>query len=535
MDERPEDYLRNSIVVAQEVINKIVNQGSDQLYENFLTRKIVPFSRDWLSGMIVSLVEKQCLRTDRSSAEVWAEEKEPKACSIDTWARNAVPVKTKVKAPQAEQITVVTQPDARSIVSYSSRRSVMNRGQKAGKSVGKIKETATIEEKIAPMPIHQEKSEINEIEEELRYRKEREMKRKKEDAERVKKMKDEEMEKEKKIQKEAEEIKKKNFTYDHKGKILYVNQVKVEAMPESFINVKYSSQGPPTDEPKKPIKKKPIREFVPIKRTKTAPTQEKEWVKNITSVQNPMIELIKLTPGVTYIEGGRSKCNPDAADSFKTISRKQYNDLYQPKLEKVADQSAFIAEKKSSSASSLDSSKKASESKNELLDIIPDYEDAPVEPETRPKVGMSLSPVRQHGKIMQYAGVVNLDISAGPTEKFNADIINNKNWGLNPPLQEPKVIERIPKKPSVKQLRELYGNIVKKPRDAPFITPGELWEANAKKIRRPRDRPNIERVEKKTRMPPPPYGFTMINALPDINGLGASVSGKTLNKSDIIK
>lgn len=78
-------------------------------------------------------------------------------------------------------------------------------------------------------------------------------------------------------------------------------------------------------------------------------------------------------------------------------------------------------------------------------------------------------------------------------------------------------------------MRELYGDILKKPKDKPFITPKELWENKAPQMKKPRDRPNIERVDKKTRMPPPPYGYTMINAFPEMIGLGSLGNGNSMS------
>jgi hypothetical protein len=293
------------------------------------------------------------------------------------------------------------------------------------------------------------------------------------------------------------------------------------------------------------IKKKTLREFVSVKRLKTAPQQEKDWVKNATLVQQQLFEAIKLSPGVTIIEGTKTKLPPsETPDIFRTMSRKDYINLHKPKSElgykknSTPGTTGMFGNKNSSSKGSLESMKKTQDSKKDFFDMIPDYDDEAGDDDFREKIVPSITPTksRNHGKIIQYGADYKLDISAGPNEKFNMELIHNNKWGLNPPAKEPKVLERLPKKPTAKELREIYGYIVKKPKDKPFVTPSELWEGKGPKIKKPRDRPNIERVEKKTRMPPPPYGYTMINALPEIGGLSVShMSGKSLNKSGIFK
>ena len=82
-------------------------------------------------------------------------------------------------------------------------------------------------------------------------------------------------------------------------------------------------------------------------------------------------------------------------------------------------------------------------------------------------------------------------------------------------MKKPVVPDRLPKRPSSKDLIEIYGDIMKKPKDQPFITTKELWNMKGEKLKKPKERAFIEKIEKKTRMPAPRFGLTMINALPD--------------------
>jgi PAS domain-containing protein len=535
MNEKPEDYLKNSEFLAAEALNLIIAQGAEQLYERYISTKCVPYSVDFLVSAFASVFELRSIRHEPSGFEVWEEDSEPRASPIDNWARNTVPVITKVKLPKSEPATTFA-PDTKSVKSYSSRRS-MARLPKSSSIKAKVNETVSIEEGILPVPIPQDKTEVNEEEEFLRQRKEREMKKRKEDSERLKKMKDEEADREKKLQKEAEDMKKKVFTYDHRGKIIYVNPVKCESLPENFAECRFISQEPPVEEKKPKSRKKSTNDFSAVKRVKTAPAHEREWVKNVTSIQPSLIEAISLNHNVTFIEGNRTKYPPvEKAEDGRTMTRKEYLMNYQSKQEAhvVIDKNEKN-EKKSSSISSIDSARKGMDSKKDIFEIIPDYEDIPADRPDPSRGNRSVPPARSmtHGRIVQYGSGAKLDSSMGPMDKFNSEIMNNRNWGVNPPLKEPTIIDRRPLKPDIKQLRDVYGNILKKPKDVPFISANELWSENEKKLKKPRDRPFIERIEKKTRMPPPPYGFTMINALPELNPLAASgVSNKSLNRSE---
>lgn len=275
-------------------------------------------------------------------------------------------------------------------------------------------------------------------------------------------------------------------------------------------------------------------EIMPAKRNKTAPLSEQEWVKNLTAGQQAMFDVIKLSPGVVLVDGVRSKQCTDNIDEPKTMSRKEYEKLSKVPLASAGGATIGKLERRSSVGSSIDSELKNNEGKGGFFDSIPDFEELKDVP-GESHLSSSMSPVRtrkSYGKVVRFGNSFEINENSGPTDRFNAEILKNKNWGLNPPNKDPRVIERMPKKATNTELRELYGDIVKKPKDKPFITPKELWESQGPYIKKPRDRPNIERIEKKTRMPPPPYGFTMINALPEISGLGNSMlSHRSMNES----
>ena len=511
------------------IIDSIINSGAKMLYDNYLASKSLDHSVSSISTMVLSVVELKFMRNDPGEKAVWAEDEEVIPSSIDNWARHAIPVKKKVKVPKIEETqNVIT--DSKSITSFTSRRSKLGRGGKSSKTRN-VKENNSIDETPVPVPISQEVIVEDPEEEYLRSRKERIQKKIKEDKERMQKYKEEEEAKEKKMQKDAEEIRNKSFTYDFKGKIVLITPIKYDDNPLTRTAIRYLSQDPVMETERKTTAKVYRRtSILPAKKSRGVPPQEQEWVRNMTGNQPTMIDSIKLSPGVTYSDGIRTKYPAETLPDGKNLTRKQYNAMY-------LNQSSMGANiipnpvKKSLSMSSVDSGKDSPQEKKDYLDGIPDYDNS-VEIEYQAQGDFSLSPVRSsnhHGRIIKYGRSVDVTDNMGPNEKFNTEIIKNKNWGNNPPATEPKIYERIPKKASKKEIKELFGDILKKPKDKPFITLNELWEVRGSYIKRPRDRPNIERVEKKTRMPPPPYGFTMINALPEIPGLGGSFIGKSIS------
>jgi hypothetical protein len=222
---------------------------------------------------------------------------------------------------------------------------------------------------------------------------------------------------------------------------------------------------------------------------------------------------------VTFVDGNRVKYPPtmQSSTSHKTLTRKEYH--IQTTLN-TKNTSLHILDKKSSHVSSQESFRKNSRlnSKRDLLDEIPDYDNLG---DVIEESHLDIIPIqyqKHHGKITLYGPGYEYN-EGSPLNKFNSEIMRNKNWGTNPGMKKPALPERLPKRPNSKDLREIYGDIIKKPKDQPFITSKELWDMQGSKIKKPKERPYLEKVEKKTRMPAPRYGFTMINALPDYEEL----------------
>lgn len=529
--EESEDIFSSAEIVVHDLIEELIQKGSESLYDRYLEERSTGFSVKSTLAVLSSTIELFLYRREPGEPKIWEEAAEPNPSSVDTWVRKAVPMK-KVVAMNKLSSPTVTLPDAKSVISHSTRRTLQQRLGRTNRGRN-TKENEVIDEPTLAVPIEDDAIEMDEEIESLRNLKERQAKKKKDEQQRLKSIKEEEEAKEKKIQKDSETMKNKAFTYDYGGKIVLIAPPKMENLPNLNQTARFEIQEPVVEEVKVQKKRKTL-DILPAKRNKTAPLSEQEWVKNLTTGQQAMFDVIKLSPGVALIDGVRSKQCVDNTNEPKTMTRKEYNSLQKTSLASAGGIAAGKLERRSSVGSSIDSELKNNEGKGGFFDSIPDFEELKDVPGTS-HLSSSMSPVRtrkSYGKVVKFGNSFEINESSGPTDKFNAEILKSKNWGLNPPNKDPRVIERVPKKSTNSDLRELYGDIVKKPKDKPFITPKELWEAQGPYIKKPRDRPNIERIEKKTRMPPPPYGFTMINALPEISGLGNSmISHRSVNES----
>jgi Domain of unknown function (DUF4639) len=507
------ETLSEAFEVARITIEEILDEGAEALYLIYIAQKSIPFGIKCSIESVISILELNYIRHEPVEANSWIENSEPVPCSIDTWARNAIPTQKKFIMPQPQ--FNLSQPDAKSVKSHkslrSSRTAIGRRVPKPGKT---NKGGETIEEAPQPFPMIQTKPPMTEREEILRIKKENEFKKKSEENERIKKLKEELEENEKKLRKETAEMRNKQFTYDYHKNIMFVNPLKYDLIPKMFSEVEFKTLDKVL-EPTNTVTFHNKKNLEDVNRLKTAPVRDQEWVRNITSVQPSLFDSIKVNEGVVFVDGNRSKYpNTVHSASHKTLTTKEYKILANPSLKLLPNN--FQSDRKLLSATGHESYRKGSglSPKRDILEEIPDY-DSLVDgsEESNQNVVQVPNEVNQ-GKVTLY-GPGNQPALETPVGKFNAEILKNKNWGANPGLKKPTVPNRLPKRPSSKGMREIYGDMVKKPKDQPFITTKELWDLQGKKLKKPRERPFLEKVEKKTRMPPPRYGLTMINALPD--------------------
>ncbi|CAG9314180.1 unnamed protein product [Blepharisma stoltei] len=552
MEEEPyeiNEELDIAELAAQESLEALYECGAQILYDHYIRDKSVPFAAQQAVSIIGSTVELYYIRQDTGEPEIWEEIPEPSPCVIDPWMRSVVPVKKKFKEPEPDepsgQSVISVEKSMRSHKSFRSSRSSFKKKTSPTKSTRGFQNNLITEEiKPVPIPNVVSDSSEDEAENQMREMKERQVKRKKEEKERLKQRKEEEAAKEREYQREAEDLKNKMFTYDFGGKIMIVNPINFENVNAySTSTMKYAVPEPIAEELTMKDKKKKkdrtaVSDFGIIKPKKVPPAKEQEWVRNATSLSASIFDNINLSLGVTIFDGNRSKLPLSSSQSkLKTMSRKEYFGI-------TAREHAFrstgdlqIAKQESlhsSSASRQNTIYKlpsiaSARTNKDLLENIPDNEThaeveenpqnslkrAPTEDipqisvKETPQIILAKSP--QLEKIRKYENVENIK-EMSPIDKFNVEILKNKNWGLNPPFKGAKLPAKLPNRNiSPRQQYGIYGDKIRKPKDNPFASAEELWESQKNSIKRPRDRRFIERVEHKQRMPPPPFGQSMVD------------------------
>lgn len=505
--------LQHAVLAAYSVIDEILTDGGEILYSKYIGELSRPFSLTSTTDLIICSVECGFIRREIINEERWNEDVEFEPCSIDTWARNAIPTRLRFVSPQPEPVLVQAS-DTKSMKSFKSGRSTRSAlGARNNKrvTIGSSKLSVAIGETPLPFPMPAPVVILTEEEENLRTKKENELKRKFDEAERMKKINNEMEEQEKKLRKEANDMKNKPITYTCSGSIMYVNHPKYDSIPKLLTEAVLVTNEKKSELPPLAVKKK--KKFDDL-RMKTAPAREQDWVRNMTALGPSLYEIIKLNPGVTLTDGPKTKY-PQITQSAsqKTLTRREY--LNHSNSYKSLNPPLVLPEKQFSGNSSQDNYKNSSKmsSKRDFLEEIPEYDGVDLLQESEEldlpvKISHSKDRIKMYGQ----NSPINDD---NPIEKFNAEIKLNKQWGRNPTYKKPLIIENIAKKPSSAGMKDIYGDLLKKPKDQPFISVEELWKSKGNKIKKPRDRPFIEKVQKKSRQPAPPYGFTMINALPD--------------------
>ena len=505
--------LHQAVLATNLVIDEILTEGGEILYSNYIGELSRPFALTCTTDLMICTVEFGFVRRDQYSEEPWVQSNEPTPCSIDTWARNAIPVKQRFVSPQPE-LVLIQASDTKSMRSFKSGRSTrsamgMRPGKRGTLVPGKL--SMAIGENPQPFPMAVAVISMTEEEENLRTKKENELKRKLDETERMKKLNSEMEEKEKKLRKEANDMKNKPITYQCNGNVIYVSQPKYDSIPKLLSEAEFNANEKKSELPPLPGKKKKIIEDF---RVKTAPVRENDWVRNMTAPGPSLYEMIKLNPGVTLTDGSKIKY-PQIGQSAsqKTLTRSEYYNHTTPF--KSSSPLTALPEKQLSSNLSHEYLKNSSRlsSKRDFLEEIPEYDGADLLQESE-EFDMPVKVSLSKGKIKLYSKNEPFD-EDNPIEKFNSEIKLNKQWGKNPSYKKPNIVENIAKKPNKAGIKDIYGDLLKKPKDQPFISVEELWKTKGNKIKKPRDRPYIEKIKKKSRPPPPPYGFTMINALPD--------------------
>ena len=484
----PGDYLHTPTVAAKEIIDEIVSNGGSILYENCLLRGSIPHTVNLIIKSLFSLVEVGFMRREPFETEIVEEDPEPAPSSIDAWARNQVRTIAKCTKPQPE---LLPQSDRKLISTLRPKRSnqrFLNKTSKASQAIKRIVESPVIDEKVTPIP--ETAVEIDNEIEELRKRKEFSANKIRAEREREINMMIMDEELEKKLEMEAEMLKDKQLTFDCSGKVIFVSKPELGDIFKMCTPLRFSSLEPVSESKSQKLIKKKGYQLNSMKKPGKTQAEEKAWVRNVIARAPPLLDHIELSPNVTLNEGQITKLPPK--DKTSKMTRKKYF-------------SNMNNSAKSASRSFLNSQNSDLKMKYQVKDIfesIPVYERLNEDPNEveilPPRQAKSISPISKipHGRVVNYFTTHNLT-PCSPQDYFNMQILNSQLWGMNPPQKTPKVVHRKPIKIGPKEMRELFGNIVKKPKDHPFLSPEELWKNQSEIIKKPKDRPYIDKVPRR--------------------------------------
>lgn len=506
----PDDLFSLPEEAAHEAIEQILFEGSLIIEEKLFDKRANPFSVNYVVKTLVSLVENKYIRQDTFNDSPLIEPVEPIPSPIDSWSRNVIPVVRKFKlATRVEQshLTLASK-SKKTIKSRSSALSFIKRNNYLPKP---HIDSETIQEEPTLIPNYNPLPEVNEEVEHARQQKEQKIMKKKKKSEEQKRQIKAEIDLETRILKEEEKFKGKGVTYDCKGNVMMVNPIGFTSLFQETQPVKLIPEAPNQN------LKINVKARVPRKALSTPKKQkylhyDQEWIKNVGFKAASILEHISPNSNVTIIDKHRTIYPPKPLDNL-TMSRKQYLLSVTPKKQEL--ESSFAQDKKSISFSSLKSGLvKDNESKISYFENLPDYEENPGTLFTEQNSPKSVSPVNSKGfgRIIHYATENKINL-VRPVDRFNLEILENQRWGVNPPLARPTIVSRVPHKLNLKEMREIYGNIVKKPKDCPFMTVEELWREKSEIIKKPKDRPYVDKIIKKSKAPIPPLGQSMVHIL----------------------
>lgn len=470
--------LPESFEIALKIIDVIVDRVGSEIYDNELYKRSFTFGLHYVLDIIVSTIECKYLRFDTGDCVDYEESIEPLPAGIENWARSTVPVHKKFK-PIVTETKIDHFPGSMDGKSVKSMRSSFYRTGSIRK-INKKKETI-IQEGPMPFPLDLEKIEITEQEEYIRCKKEREWKRKQEEKIRLEAVKKEE---------EAKRImlamqmngKSKDFTYDCNGKMILVNPFKNEKKLIESIDFRVQAEGTLRETP---------RSFV-MESVKVESKKKKLDPLPVKTQSLSILDYLKLAPGVSIITNqGKTSSKPLEKNRKKAITK-----ILQDNLKPSSSEPSLKLHK------SLKEPLKIPSSAQNLLSTMPEHitsqSKLPPIPE-KPNL-IQTNPLSEHVKQYTKKGIIPNNIEITQVDLFNLEILSNPKWGENNLNSHVKLPKRMPKTLTARDKWEVYGHIIKRSKDLPLLTTRELWNLT-ENVKKPRDRPFIEKKHKKTEIP----------------------------------
>lgn len=450
---------------------------------------------------------------------------EPAPILIDTWARGAVPIKRrpKFKDPLEALGANVSVPKSADQLSTGSR---LSRGSKTSKFTsatttgGRLKtgkpgssqggrsvdpkslKPIPIERKISPEEMERERIRQEQLAAIERLRQQAE------DSETKTKLADEE--EEKRFERLKQELRGKEYTFDHNGNIIVINIANPEKMPRFTLEPAVGVNAPEEEIKSRSqlaaaaaLAAAEAKQDAADKKGKGKKVEKKSELPTLEyrvgNVQPPIMEVMKLSSGVTLREGGSVKQGTSTAPTptqilassmsstasnnmsalsaaAKSLTRKAYNEMLDT-MQSRNQAAASDSLANDSSFGNFNNTMYLNESSVQDFQSSLSKAPAAAASSTGVTLNSSISNILTDAAAPTSPSASGDDSGSSPTrlarataaDLFNESILNDPSWGSNPPASQSFSPPALPPKPSSDQIEKTVGRRAKLPRERPFV------------------------------------------------------------------
>jgi hypothetical protein len=316
--------------IVFDIIDGLVDRCGEVLYEHYLRKKQIPYAtknclKDVFESLTTVYLDRDFGSKNPEVDSSWICEKEPVASQLDSWARGVVNVKKKpkkkpvqeeedkpadvpVKKKKARRVgkDLMDEEDDRinqliRAGTPGSPRGMMGGGgrQMTAKEEANLKELHDLEER--------------------------------ENREKAKRQRivDDALAEIKRSEKIMKDLKGKDYTFDHTGKVVMVHKAKGDKMKPMQQNVGVAVVNVQKEVLEAPPEKKKVMRRKKKKKKKPDVDPFKDSFLDTAPKQPSIMGDIYLAPGVNIAEGDSSKLGPNQVVVPDHMSRKDYNMLHQ--------------------------------------------------------------------------------------------------------------------------------------------------------------------------------------------------------------
>ena len=357
-DEEPEPVqLEPDFCVAEdaalEIIDIILEQGGNALYDIYVKQRQVPFATHAVMDRMFDVTRTGYLKRDAGSSEsvpLWLAEEEPQSSTLDSWARGAVGIKNRASKPQefdeyggglSRGGPYPPSESGYSRGSTAKRSGTGKRLTKASKDEGLIK---TMDTPASPREVglRKENSRLGgeQTAAELEFMRQiAEMERKEqEEFDRKARARQAEKDKADAHEKLLKELKGKDYTLDHNGEVVIINPIRSDKLPPAAYNMGISIINPPPprrDEDASPRRRAPQASSTggPRRGKSKKPKKDikaalSEYFQVSTIAQPPILNDLRIGAGCSVTEGEENRRGPNRKEDPTHMSKKEFSSMY---------------------------------------------------------------------------------------------------------------------------------------------------------------------------------------------------------------